>query len=47
MTVIDVSWFSGTLDGAVPGVAVLVGLDVSLGAIAVFLLSRASSSDVK
>ncbi len=47
MTVIDVSWFGGTLDGVVPGVAVLVGLDVFLGAIAVFLLSRASSSDVK
>jgi ABC-2 type transport system permease protein len=47
MTVIEVSWFGGTLDGVVPGVAVLVGLDVFLGAIAVFLLSRASSSDVK
>jgi len=47
MTVIEVSWFGGTLDGVVPGVAVLLGLDLALGAIAVSLLSRASSSDVK
>jgi ABC-2 type transport system permease protein len=47
MTVIDVSWFGGTLDGVVPGIAVLIGLDLLLGGIAVFLLSRASSSDVK
>jgi ABC-2 type transport system permease protein len=47
MTVIDVSWFSGMLDGVVPGVAVLVGLDLLLGGIAVYLLSRASSSAVK
>ncbi|PSP91580.1 ABC transporter [Halobacteriales archaeon QS_4_66_20] len=47
MTVIDVSWFGGTLDGVVPGVAVLIGLDLLLGGIAIYLLSRASSSDVK
>ena len=47
MTVIDVTWFDGTLDGVVPGVGVLIGLDLLLGAIAVYLLSRASSSDVK
>jgi ABC-2 type transport system permease protein len=47
MTVIDVSWFGGMLDGVVPGVAVLVGLDLLLGGIAVYLLSRASSSAVK
>ncbi|WP_193310174.1 ABC transporter permease [Halorubrum halophilum] len=47
MTVLDVSWFGGTLDGVVPGVAVLVGLDLVFGGIAVYLLSRASSSDVK
>ena len=47
MTVLDVTWFGGTLDGVVPGVAVLIGLDLLLGAIAVYLLSRASSSDVK
>ena len=47
MTVIDISWFGGTLDGVVPGLLVLIGLDLVLGAIAVSLLSRASSSDVK
>jgi len=47
MTVIDISWFGGTLDGVVPGVAVLIGIDFLLGGIAVYLLSRASSSDVK
>jgi ABC-2 type transport system permease protein len=47
MTVIDVSWFGGTLDGVVPGVTVLIGLDLLLGGFGVFLLSRASSSDVK
>ena len=47
MTVIDVTWSGGTLDGVVPGIAVLIGLDLLLGAIAVYLLSRASSSDVK
>jgi len=47
MTVIDVSWFGGALNGVVPGVIVLVGLDLLFGGIAVYLLSRASSSDVK
>ncbi len=47
MTVIDVSWFGGTLDGVVPGVAVLIGIDLLFGGIAVYLLSRASSSDVE
>jgi ABC-2 type transport system permease protein len=47
MTVIEVAWFGNFLDGVVPGVTVLIGLDVVLGAIAVWLLSRASSSDVK
>jgi ABC-2 type transport system permease protein len=47
MTVIDVAWFGGTLDGVVPGVLVLLGLDLALGALAVYLLSRASSSDVQ
>jgi ABC-2 type transport system permease protein len=47
MTVIEVSWFDGTLDGVVPGVLVLVGLAVLFGGLAVYLLSRASSSDVK
>ena len=47
MTVVEVAWFGGTLDGVAPGVAVLVGLDVLLGGVAVYLLSRASSSDVE
>jgi ABC-2 type transport system permease protein len=47
MTVIEVSWFGGALDGVVPGVVVLFGLDLVLGGIAVHLLSRASSSDVE
>ncbi len=46
MTVIEVSWFGGMLDGVVPGVLVLVGIDFFGGAIAVSLLSRASSGDV-
>ena len=47
MTVIEVSWFGGTLNGVVPGVVVLLALDIVLGATAVYLLSRASSSDVQ
>ena len=47
MTVIEVTGFGGTLNGVVPGVAVLVGLDLAFGAVAVSLLARASSSDVQ
>jgi ABC-2 type transport system permease protein len=47
MTVIEVTWFDGALNGIVPGVAVLIGLDIVFGGVAVYLLSRASSSDVK
>ena len=47
MTVVDVAWFNGVLNGVVPGVAVLVALAVLFGGVAVYLLSRASSSDVK
>ena len=47
MTVIEVSWFDGMLNGVVPGVLVLVGLGVAFGGGAVYLLSRASSSDVQ
>jgi ABC-2 type transport system permease protein len=47
MTVIEVSQFGGALDSVVPGVAVLVALDLVLGAVAVVLLSRASSSDAE
>ena len=47
MTVVEVTWFEGTLNGVVPGVAVLAGLAVAFGAVAVSLLARASSSDVR
>jgi len=47
MTVIEVTAFEGALNAIVPGVAVLVALDLAFGAVAVYLLSRASSSDVR
>ncbi|WP_436928114.1 ABC transporter permease [Halosimplex amylolyticum] len=47
MTVVEVTWFDGAMNGVVPGVVVLAGLDLALGGIAVYLLSRASSSDVQ
>jgi ABC-2 type transport system permease protein len=47
MTVIDVTAFDGALNGVVPGVAVLVAIDLALGAIAVYLLSSATSSKVQ
>lgn len=46
-TVLDVTAFGGALDRIVSAVAVLVGLGVGFGGIAVYLLSRASSSDVR
>ncbi len=47
MVVIETTAFGGALDSVVPAVAVLAGLDLAFGATAVYLLSRASSSDVK
>ncbi|WP_440763719.1 ABC transporter permease [Natronorubrum sp. DTA7] len=47
MTVLDVTAFDGALNTIVPAVAVLVGLGVAFGGVAVYLLSRASSSDVR
>ncbi|AGB16814.1 ABC-type polysaccharide/polyol phosphate export systems, permease component [Halovivax ruber XH-70] len=47
MTVLDVTTFGGALDTILPAVAVLIGLAVVLGAIAIYLLSRATSSDVR
>ena len=47
MTVLDVTAFGGTLDGVIPGVAILLALDLVLGGVAVFLLSRASSSKAR
>jgi DNA-binding HxlR family transcriptional regulator len=46
-TVLDVTAFSGPLDGVIPGVAVLLALDVVLGAVTLFVLSRASSSKAR
>jgi ABC-2 type transport system permease protein len=47
MTVIEMERFGGALDSVVPGVAVLLALALVLGAVAVRLLSRATSSDVQ
>lgn len=47
MTVIELTRFESVLDGVVPGVVVLAAVDLVFGAVAVYLLSRASSSDVK
>jgi len=47
MTVVEVSRWGGPLDTVVPGVAVLTGLALVLGGVAVTLLSRASSSNVQ
>jgi ABC-2 type transport system permease protein len=47
MTVIEVTSFGGLYDTVVPGLAVLLVLDLVFGAVAVALLSRASSSDVQ
>jgi ABC-2 type transport system permease protein len=47
MTVLEVTAFGGALDTIVPAVAVLVSLGFVFGAGAVYLLSRASSSDVR
>ncbi|WP_049901737.1 ABC transporter permease [Halococcus agarilyticus] len=47
MTVLDVTAFTGIWNALVPALAVLVGLDLVLGAIAVYLLSQASSSSAQ
>ena len=47
MEVLDVTAFSGIWNALVPALAVLVGLDLVLGAIAVYLLSQASSSSAQ
>jgi ABC-2 type transport system permease protein len=47
MTVVEVTAFDGLWNSVVPGVAVLVALDVALGLVAVTLLRRATSSDVQ
>jgi ABC-2 type transport system permease protein len=47
ITVVDVPGFEGIWHTLVPALAVLLALDLVLGAVAVYLLSRASSSAVK
>jgi ABC-2 type transport system permease protein len=48
MTVIDVSLgYGGALDTVAPAVAVLLALDLVLGAVAVYMLGRATSSKVQ
>lgn len=47
MVVIDVTSFDGALNAIVPGVTVLLVLAIGFGAVAVTLLSRATSSDVQ
>ncbi|MFC4359183.1 ABC transporter permease [Halobium salinum] len=47
MTVIEVSAFGGLWNTLVPALAVLVALDLVLGSVAVYLLGRASSSNVQ
>ncbi len=46
LTVIDVSTFGGIWDTLIPALAILLALDLVLGAIAVRYLNRASSSQV-
>jgi len=47
MTVLDVTAFGGVWNTLVPALAVLVALDVLVGAFAVWLLGRASSADAE
>ncbi len=47
ITVVDVPGFEGILHTLVPALAVLLALDLLLGGVAVYLLSRASSSAVR
>ena len=47
MTVLEVTRFGGMWNTLVPALGVLIALDVALGAVAVYFLNRASSSDVQ
>jgi ABC-2 type transport system permease protein len=47
MTVLDITAFSGIWNTLVPAIVILVVLDLVLGGLAVFLLTRATSSDAK
>lgn len=47
MTVLEVTRFGGMWNTLVPALAVLIALDLALGAVAVYFLNRASSSEVQ
>ncbi|WP_254769498.1 ABC transporter permease [Salinilacihabitans rarus] len=47
MTVIEVTRFGGMWDTLVPALAVLVGLAVAFGSVAVYAIGRAASADVR
>ena len=47
MTVLDITAFSGIWNTLVPAIAILTALDIVFGGVAVFLLTRATSSDAK
>jgi ABC-2 type transport system permease protein len=47
MTVVHVTRFEGLWNAVVPAVVVLLALDLLLGSVAVFMLTRATSSDVR
>ncbi|SIR56079.1 ABC-2 type transport system permease protein [Haladaptatus litoreus] len=47
MEVVQITQFDGLWNAVIPGVVVLVALDLVLGSIAVYMLRRASSSNVQ
>lgn len=47
MTVVEVTRFGGAWNTLVPALAVLVALDLVLGSVAVYMLNRASTADVR
>jgi len=47
MTVVEVTAFGGVYDTLVPAVAVLLGLAIVFGSVAVYMLQRASSANVQ
>jgi ABC-2 type transport system permease protein len=47
MTVVEVTAFGGVYDTLVPAVAILLGLALAFGSVAVYMLQRASSANVQ
>ena len=47
MTVLNVTSFTGIWNTLVPALAILIVLDLAFGSLAVFLLTRATSSDAQ